>query len=74
MESEVEFIWSQVKDTVNEVASLLQEKNRKLKKHWFNKACQDAIKNRNICRLYMLQDETTENIQPYKKQETQPSL
>jgi len=39
----------------------------KTKKHWFDKACQDAIRNRNACRLQMLQDTRGEKIQTYKE-------
>lgn len=65
--AEVEPIWGKIKGTVTEAASILQEESQKLKNHWFDKTCQDAIKNRNIYRLQMLQDGTEENIQAFKE-------
>ncbi|KAL4141519.1 hypothetical protein QTP88_004148 [Uroleucon formosanum] len=64
--SEIELVWAKIKNTVTEAASTFQEENRNPKKYWFDKTCQNAIRNRNSCRLQMLQDASEERIQAYK--------
>jgi len=59
--------WAKIKNTITEAASILQEKNRKSKKHWFDKVCRDTIKSRNACILQMLQDAREENTRTYKE-------
>jgi len=64
---EIELVWAEIKDTITETTSIFHEESRNPKKHWFDKACQDAIRNRNTYRLQMLQDTSEERIQTYKE-------
>jgi len=55
---------------VNEAAENLgSKKNNK----WFNTKCQEAIRERNLCRINMLQNATQENIQAYQNARSQAS-
>jgi len=56
-----------IKDTTTKAAGIIQDESRKLKKHWFDKSCQYAIRNHSACRLQMLQDATEKNMQTYKE-------
>lgn len=52
---------------VTNAAIILQTENLTKKNQWFDEECRNVIKERNVLRMYILQDSTAENIEEYSK-------
>ncbi|KAL4154176.1 hypothetical protein QTP88_002009 [Uroleucon formosanum] len=73
LQNDIDETWVKIKESVNEAAENLQVLGSKKNNKWFNTKCQEAIRERNLCRINMLQNATQENIQAYQNARSQAS-
>ncbi|XP_060861781.1 craniofacial development protein 2-like [Metopolophium dirhodum] len=70
-QNDIEEIWVNIIESVNETAENLQVLGLKKNNKWFNTECHEVIRERNLCRINTLQNATQENIHAYQNARSQ---